>query len=154
MLKEISTYIPFILIPFMGWGVSHYLKKKNDFNALKKITLSIGLIAFFVTEMTRSFWRPYVYKNEIFDYYFSDTIGNSFGTITAIFMLLTMVGKGNKQYWKLIALVIIGLIIYDYMGYPSKFDFNDVIATIIFAIISLFSYLIMLKNKSISNSKN
>lgn len=138
----------------MGWGVSHYLKKENDFNALKKITLSIGLIAFFVTEMTRSFWRPFVYKNEIFDYYFSDTIGNSFGTITAIFMLLTMVGKGNKQDWKLILLVIIGLIVYEYMGYPSKFDFNDVITTIIFGIISLFSCLTLLKNKSIINASS
>lgn len=54
----------------MGWGVVRLLKNKNDYNALKKITLCVGLAAFFITEMTRSFWRPYVYKNEIFDYYF------------------------------------------------------------------------------------
>lgn len=128
----------------MGWGVVRLLKKKNDFSALKKITLCVGLAAFFITEMTRSFWRPYVYKNDIFDYYFSDTIGNSFGTIAAIFMLLTLVGKGKKEDWKLVCLIIVGLIVYEFLGYPLRFDVNDVIATMIFGVVSLVSYFILL----------
>lgn len=129
----------------MGWGVVRLLKKKNEFHSLKKITLYVGLTAFFITEMTRSFWRPYVYKHDVFDCYFSDTVGNSFGTITAIYMLLTLAGKEKKQDWKLACFIIIGLIFYELLGYPSKFDLNDVIATIIFGIISLISYLILLR---------
>jgi len=145
LIIEVSNYIPFFLIPLMGWGVVRLLKEKNDFNSLKKVTLCIGLIAFFITEMTRSFWRPYAYQNEVFDYYFSDTIGNSFGTIAAIFMLLTLVGKGIRQDWRLVCFIIIGLIIYELLGYPSKFDFNDLIATIVFGIISLNSYFVLLR---------
>ncbi len=154
MIREISNYIPFFLIPLMGWGVVRLLKKKNDFNSLKKLTLSIGLIAFFITEMTRSFWRPYVYRNGVFDYYFADTIGNSFGTITAIFMLLTLVGKGTKQDWKLICMIIMGLIAYEYLNYPSRFDFNDVIATIIFGVSSFILYFILLRKYRKLNIEN
>ncbi len=144
-MNDLSDFLPFVILPLMAWGVIRMLKKKNEFTPLKKLTLGIGLVAFFITEMVRSFWRPYVYKHDIFDYYFSDTIGNSFGTITAIFMLLSLVGKGKLNDWKLIVLIIFGLIIYEFLGYPSRFDINDVVATLIFGICSLMAYLYMVK---------
>lgn len=145
MLREVSNYIPFLLIPLIGWGVARHLRRKNDLTVFKQITLSIGLTAFFITEMTRSFWRPYVYSNSIFDYYFSDTIGNTFGTVTAIFIVLTLAGKGTRQDWKLICIIIAGLAAFEFFDYPSRFDPNDLIATFVFGIPSMALYFVLLR---------
>jgi hypothetical protein len=71
-----DNYIPFILIPFVCWGVLHYLKKNNNLTSLKKWTLFIAITAFSITELGRSFYRPYIYKNGIKDFHIADTIGN------------------------------------------------------------------------------
>lgn len=95
--------------------------------------------------MVRSFYRPYVQKNVVFDYYFSDTIGNSFGTITAIFMVLTLSGKGTKKDFKIIGIIILGLIGYEFLNIASRFDYRDVIATLIFGTFSFIFYNYLLK---------
>lgn len=41
-------------------------------------------------------------------------------------------------------LIIVGLIVYEFLGYPLRFDVNDVTATMIFGVVSLVSYLILL----------
>ena len=51
-----KNYIPFILIPFIYWGVLHHLRKKDKLTSLKKITLFIGIAAFSITELGRSFY--------------------------------------------------------------------------------------------------
>ena len=48
-----GRYIPFVLIPFIAWGVRHYLISRNDYTALKKITMAIAITAYFVTEVAR-----------------------------------------------------------------------------------------------------
>ena len=123
------------------------LKKKKEYTSLKKATLFICIIAFFLTETARNFYRPYIYKKEIFDYYISDTIGNSLGTVTAVFMILTLVGKGHRQDWKIIVIVILGLIGYELLNIVSShpFDFKDVLATIIFGGMSFALYFYLLK---------
>ena len=142
-----DNYIPFILIPFMYWGVLHYLKKKNNLTSLKKITLSIGITAYAITELSRSFYRPYIYTNRINDYFIADTIGNSFGTIAAIFMILTLSGKGTNKDWRIIIIMITGLILYEFLNLTGRkaIDVHDIIATIIFGVISAILYLIILK---------
>jgi len=137
-----DNYIPFFLIPFIGFGVRHYLIKRNDYNTLKKITLAIGISAYFVTEMARSFYRPYIYANNIDDWVIADTIGNSLGTVTAVFMIVTMSGKGTNRDWRLVALVIGGLIGYEMLNIigDHPFDINDVLATILFGGISVLVY--------------
>ena len=109
-------------------------------------TLLIGLLAFFVTELTRSFWRPYVYQNNAFDYYFSDTVGNSFGTVTAIFIILSLSGKGTNSDWWLVIMVITGLIFYELLGAGSQMDPNDIFATLLFGFCSAFIYRIFIIN--------
>ena len=90
-----QNYIPFLLIPFIAWGVRRYLIAHDDYTTLKKITFGIGISAYFLTAMARSFYRPYIYANEINDWVIADTVGNSLGTVTAIFVILTMSGRSS-----------------------------------------------------------
>ena len=126
----------------MTWGVRRYLIARGDYTILKKITLTIGASAFFLTEMARSFYRPYIYANDINDWVVSDTVGNSLGTVTAVFMILTMSGRGTSWDWRLVGMVIGGLIGYEMLNLfdDHPFDVNDVIATIVFGSISIFIY--------------
>ena len=142
-----DNYIPFILIPIIYWGVLHHLKKKNNLTSLKKITLLIGVSAFLITELGRSFYRPYIYANKIDDYFIADTIGNSFGTVTAIFMILTLSGKGTSKDWNIVFIIIAGLIIYEFLNLTGKtaIDVNDIIATVVFGTISVLIYFFLLK---------
>ena len=147
MFEIDSRFIPFILLPFVGWGITWWLRRKNEYTTLKKCTLKIGLIAFFLTEIARSFYRPYIYQNHLFDYYISDTIGNSLGTVTIIFMILTISGKGTRDDWKMIVLSTAGLIGYEMINlltdYP--FDYRDVVATLLFGSLSFLLYFHLLK---------
>jgi hypothetical protein len=138
----VQNYIPFFLIPFIAWGVRRYLIAHDDYTPLKKITFSIGISAYFLTEMARSFYRPYIYANEINDWVIADTIGNSLGTVTAVFMILTMSGRGSSWDWRLVGVVLVGLIGYEGLNLAGNhsFDLNDVLATVIFGGISIFVY--------------
>ena len=129
-----SNYVPFVLIPFIGWGVRRFLIRRNDYSILKRITFSIGISAYFLTEIARSFYRPYIYANDINDWVIADTIGNSLGTVTAIFMILTMSGRGTNWDWRLVGWVILGLLGYEMLNliFTNPFDINDVLATIVF----------------------
>ena len=142
-----DNYIPFILIPIIYWGVLHHLKKKDKLTSLKKITLLIAIVAFSITELGRSFYRPYIYANKIDDYFLADTIGNSFGTVTAIFMILTLSGKGTSKDWNIVFIIIAGLIIYEFLNLTGKtaIDVNDIIATVVFGTISVLIYFFLLK---------
>lgn len=137
-----DNYIPFVLIPIMAWGVRRHLIAKNDFSQLKKITLGIGISAYFLTEMARSFYRPYIYANDIDDWVIADTIGNSAGTVTAVFMILTLAGRGTRSDWHLVGLVILGLLGYESLNLfnDHPFDINDVLATLVFGAMSAVIY--------------
>ncbi|MBN2012182.1 hypothetical protein JW960_22830 [candidate division KSB1 bacterium] len=142
-----DNYIPFFLIPFVCWGVLYYLKKNNKLTSLNGRTLIIALAAFAITELGRSFYRPYIYQHKIEDCFIADTIGNSFGTVTAIFMILTLSGKGTNKDWHIVFIIIAGLIAYEFLNLTGKtsIDVNDMIATVIFGMISALIYFVLLR---------
>ncbi len=144
-----SDFIPFFLIPFMAWGVRRYKRKQDDFGALKRSSFYIGVSAFFITEMVRSFYRPFIYTHDIYDFHFADTIGNSAGTVAAIFMILTMTHTGITKERNLFFLVFLGLIVYEIVGGVggNPFDVWDLAATIIFSLLSAIVYFGILKPK-------
>ncbi len=123
-------------------GVRRHLIARNDYSRLKRITYSIGISAYFLTEISRSFYRPYIYANDISDWVIAETIGNSFGTVTAVFMILTMSGRGTSWDWRLVGMVVLGLLGYEMLNLHSDhpFDINDVLATIVFGGISAVIY--------------
>ena len=142
-----DNYIPFILIPLIYWGVLHYLKKHDNLTPLNKRTLLIAIISYAITELGRSFYRPYIYENRIEDYFVADTIGNSFGTMTAIFMILTLSGKGTNKDWIIVIIIIAGLLFYELLNLTGKtaIDVNDMIATVVFGTISAITYFFLLR---------
>jgi hypothetical protein len=137
-----DQYIPFVLLPIIGWGVWRYLNKKNDLTPLKRRTFFLAMISFSITEMGRSFYRPFIYQNNINDFFVADTIGNSFGTLTAIFMVITLSGRGTTRDWKIIVITICGILgceLLNLFGNRS-FDVSDFLATMIFGLFSIIIY--------------
>jgi hypothetical protein len=114
----------------------------------------IFLLAFIITEIGRKVYRPYIYSNNIFDFWIADTIGNFTGTIAIIFFDLAIINilpeksKDGKWY---ILFITIGLIIYELVQYilPGRntCDFRDIIATIIAGLISLGLYKLIYSEK-------
>ena len=142
-----DKYVPFILIPIIGVGVWRLLKKKDNLTPLKKRTFFIGMCAWILTEIGRSFYRPYIYENKIDDYFFADTLGNSFGTVTAIFIIITLSGSGTQSDWKIFFILIGGLLFYEFLNLTGKtsIDLNDMLATLLFGFISALIYSRLLK---------
>ena len=134
----------------LGVGTYYYLKKTGRFNHLRKRTLLISVFAFTLTEIGRSFYRPFIYANKVNDFFIADTIGNSLGTITAIFFLLTIVGKENSKDFYLIFTVTVGLILYEGSNilFNYQVDINDIISTILFGFVSALIYWRLLKRKA------
>ncbi len=94
----------------------------------------IGFVSFFVlTEIGRKFYRPYIYRTHIDDFGIADTIGNSLGTLTQIFLYLGLANATKRQSYRIIAFVTLG-----YIGYElvqpylprGTFDWKDVCATL------------------------
>jgi hypothetical protein len=138
----VQNFVPFFLIPFIAWGVRHHLLKRGEYTTLKQRTLGVGITAYFLTEMARSFYRPYIYAHGIDDWLIADTIGNSLGTVTAIFMILTMAGRGSARDWWLVGLVLAGLIAYELLNPFSNraLDVHDIYATVVFGALSIGIY--------------
>ena len=137
-----KAFVPFCAIAISSLLIYFYLNKTERFTRLKKITLTIFIIAFILTELGRSFYRPYIYAHNINDYFISDTIGNSFGTVATIFFILTVVGKGNSKDIILISFIILGLVLYEGINLVSNypFDIKDIVTTVLFGLLSIYIY--------------
>lgn len=66
------------------------------------VDLSIGVTAILIYELlARPIYRPYIYNNKIYDFHVADTIGNSLGTVAAVFILIGFIGHGRVKacFW-------------------------------------------------------
>ncbi len=111
---------------------------------LNRLYFFVFLISFIITELGREFYRPYIYINDINDFGLADTVGNTFGSITLIFLILTLViNKSFRKEHLLIPGLVIILLIYEFLqkylpGY--RLDWKDVVSTIVAGVISYFIY--------------
>jgi len=144
---SLADFVPFVLIPFIGWGVQRYKRRQDDFGPLKQKTFAIGIGAYLITEMARSFYRPYIYANDIPDFHIADTIGNSAGTVTALFMVLTMVNPGTMKDSHVFVMIFVGLIGYEIISGSGShtIDILDMVATLLFTVLSAILYFGYLK---------
>ena len=107
------------------------------------INLSIGLIVILLYEfVARPIYRPYVYRNNINDLHLADTIGNSLGTMAAVFVLIGLIGQGRRQHFFMIKTITISVIIYE-IAHPllgKTIDPWDILATILTGALCYFLY--------------
>jgi len=103
----------------------------------------IFIFMFILTEIGRKIYRPYIYSNNIFDYWIADTIGNFTGTVAIIFFDLAVINPEYKNGKIFIYIIVVGLIVYELLQYFSPrsiCDWRDMIATLVAGIISFIIY--------------
>ena len=101
----------------------------------------IAVLFFFLTEMGRNIYRPFIYSNNIDDYGIADSIGNSGGIIVQIFFMLAILNSPRKKVFRVIGFIVIGYILYEILQpYLPRgvFDWKDIYGTLIGGVISLF----------------
>lgn len=107
------------------------------------INLTIGLSAVLIYEfIARPIYRPYIYRNNINDFHFADTIGNSLGTIAAIFVSIAFLGETRVQHLLLIKIIAISVVLYE-IAHPllgKPIDPWDIAATILTGGLCLIVY--------------
>ena len=107
------------------------------------ILFLIFISMFVITEIGRKKYRPYIYANDIFDFWIADTIGNFTGTIAIIFFDLAGINPEYKNGKIFIYIIVVGLIVYELLQYFSPrsiCDWRDMIATLVAGIISFIIY--------------
>ena len=98
------------------------------------IHFAIGIGALLIYELVaRPYYRPFIYSGEIDDFHIADTIGNSLGTIAAIFIFLALL-TDNHEHGKFIMITVtISLVLYELaqpiLGKPI--DLWDILATVV-----------------------
>jgi hypothetical protein len=107
------------------------------------INLSIGLSAVLIYEfLARPIYRPYIYRNNINDFHLADTIGNSLGTIAAVFVVIGFIGQGRTQNIFLIKTITISVALYE-LAHPllgKAIDPWDLVATLLTGGLCLMLY--------------
>jgi hypothetical protein len=103
----------------------------------------IFVLMFAITEIGRNIYRPFIYANDIFDFYIADTIGNFTGAMAIIFFELMLINPTHKAGSIILGGVTFGLIVYEFAQYfspKSIVDWKDMIATLIACLISFGVY--------------
>src|SRR4051812_31120721 len=99
----------------------------------RSINLLVGLGALLLTELGRHVYRPFIYAREIYDFHVADTMGNSAGTLTTIFVMLAVFSPAEEFDDRIIVSATVGLVLYE-LGQPlmgNPVDPWDVAATLI-----------------------
>jgi len=104
--------------------------------------LAVGAACLAITEAGRELYRPWVYSQGIHDWGIADTLGNSFGTLTAVFIIVGLVGKDASTDYRLIALIAGGLAIYELLQGPmgGAIDPQDIVASLVAGVVCVFVY--------------
>ena len=104
------------------------------------------LVSFFLTEIGRKIYRPFIYENDINDFGLADSVGNSGGIIVQIFFGLAILNSSYKKGFRLIGLFVIGYILYEVVQpYLPRgvFDLKDVYGTLLGGFVGLLIYLLI-----------
>ena len=108
----------------------------------RMINLLIGLSALAIYEVARVTYRPYIYSRGIYDFHIADTLGNSLGTVTTIFVFVSLLGRDRAQDYFLIRTVTISVLVYE-VAHPllgKPIDLWDILATVLAGVFSEILY--------------
>lgn len=104
------------------------------------IHLVTGCLFIMIMLLFRSYYRPWIYTNHLFDFYLADTYTNLFGECVVFFILVSLFSPA-EMYHPIKALLYssCGLIIYELWGLIVEgglCDYKDIIATCVGALLS------------------
>ena len=106
-----------------------------------RVVCAVGCVcAFALTELGRYVYRPYVYRTGLSDFGIADTVGNSLGVVTQIFLMLAVMHSNWRQGLRVIAFVVCGYVAYECLQaiLPKRtFDVKDVMATVVGGVIAV-----------------
>lgn len=88
--------------------------------------------------LARPYYRPYIYKHQLFDFHIADTLGNTLGTIATIFTLTAIFSSERVKGVSLVIIITVSLILYE-IAHPllgKPIDLWDILATWITGILS------------------
>jgi hypothetical protein len=94
--------------------------------------LLIGIGAVVIYELARAYYRPFVYSHGINDFHIADTLGNSLGTVAAVFVFASFLGRDQATHVFLIRTVTISTVVYE-LAHPllgKPIDPWDILATV------------------------
>ncbi len=102
------------------------------------IYFAMFIFSFFLTEIGRYIYRPFIYEHNINDFGVADSMGNLGGIIVQIFFGLTIFNPTKIKSLRLIVFFILGYIFYEIVQPilpKGVFDWKDIYGTIIGVII-------------------
>ena len=102
------------------------------FTKQRALHFIISTIALLLYEFVgRPIYRPYIYRNNIFDFHIADTLGNTLGTIATVFVTLALLARTPEQHRFLIVVTTLAGTVFELLhplvGKPI--DFWDLVAT-------------------------
>ena len=124
----------------------------NDFTAelknwrltkYKSINFAIGITALLTYEyIGRPIYRTYIYTNEINDFHVADTLGNTFGTLATLFILIALLSNGTIKGNYLIKVGTFSVCVFELISplLGKPIDVWDILATILAGLVSYVMY--------------
>lgn len=113
------------------------------FTRYKLINLIIGIVALVLCEfIAKPYYRSYIYSHAIYDFHIADTLGNSLGTIAAIFIPVSILTSDVRLGYPLIKILTVSVVIYE-LGQPllgKPIDVWDIVATLLTGVVCYFTY--------------
>lgn len=111
-------------------------------NKLRKTYLFISIAVFVLGQLLTHFYRPFIYKNQVNDLGFADTIGSLVAVISACFFIWSLKSFTPKEKNKHILIVtFIYSVLWESMGIiglHGTFDYKDIIAGCISGVITYY----------------
>jgi hypothetical protein len=108
-------------------------------DVLRLLYAAVAVGAFFVTEVGRNIYRPYIYETGINDFGIADSIGNLGGIVVQVFISLALLNSQKSKAFNVIAFLVAGYILYEILQpYLPRgvFDWKDIYGTLIGGFVS------------------
>ena len=132
----------------MKFKDNFFIDKENFMviNTFRIYYLITFILSFIITEIGRNIYRPFIYKNNIYDYGIADSIGNLGGIIVQIFFGLAIFNPTRKKGIRLIVFFSLGYILYEIIQPvlpKGVFDWKDIYGTFVGTILGLILFIII-----------
>ncbi len=109
-------------------------------DVVRLVYAAVAVLAFFVTEVGRNVYRPYIYETGIDDFGIADSIGNLGGIVVQVFASLALLNSQKSKVFNVIGFLVAGYILYEIVQpYLPRgvFDWKDIYGTLIGGVVSV-----------------